>query len=289
MYKFVVSIVTADGIRCWVNNMHSDDWYFTHWGRVAHICVSKLIIIGSDTGLSPGLRQAIIWTNAGILSIGPLGTNFSQIVLDIQTFSFKEMHLRMSSGKWRQFCLCLNEASDRIPDSTILWSEKVLYTVIKWQRHWGCNTTTGILKIIFSINFPEIKFWWFDSWLYPIVTFAYNYRIHSLREQLNTVESRYVFIPFSCWHLHVHPNSSTLAIYKFTHTNPEVTNERLHVERSVWDVWTSGKTPQNCPVQLLNLADPRKWAGPNTDLDSPCRFWLVSARKPGIEMCLLYP
>ena len=49
----------------------------THWGRVTHICVSKVIIIGSDNGLSPGRRQAIIWTNAGILLIGHLGINFS--------------------------------------------------------------------------------------------------------------------------------------------------------------------------------------------------------------------
>ena len=31
----------------------------------------------------PGRRQAIIWSNAGILSIGPLGTNFSEIVIKI--------------------------------------------------------------------------------------------------------------------------------------------------------------------------------------------------------------
>ena len=36
-----------------------------HWGRVTYICVSKLTIIGSDNGLSPGRRQAIIWTSAG--------------------------------------------------------------------------------------------------------------------------------------------------------------------------------------------------------------------------------
>ena len=41
----------------------------THWGRVAHICVSKLIIIGSDNGWAPGRSQAIIWTSAVILSI----------------------------------------------------------------------------------------------------------------------------------------------------------------------------------------------------------------------------
>ena len=55
----------------------------THWGRVTHICVSKLTIIGSDNGLSPGRHEAIIWTNAGILLIGPLGTNISEILIDI--------------------------------------------------------------------------------------------------------------------------------------------------------------------------------------------------------------
>ena len=54
--------------------------WLTHWGRVTHICIGKLTIIGSDNGLSPGRRQAIIWTNAAILLIGPLGTNFSEIL-----------------------------------------------------------------------------------------------------------------------------------------------------------------------------------------------------------------
>ena len=46
---------------------------FTHWGRVTHICVSKINIIGSDNGLSPGRRRAIIWTDDGILLISSLG------------------------------------------------------------------------------------------------------------------------------------------------------------------------------------------------------------------------
>ena len=50
----------------------------THWGRVTHICVGKLTNIHSDNGLSPERRQAIIWTNVGILLIGHLGTNFSE-------------------------------------------------------------------------------------------------------------------------------------------------------------------------------------------------------------------
>ena len=71
----------------------------THWGRVTHICVSKLTTIASDNGLSPGRRQAIIWTNDGILLIWPLGTNFSEILIEIHSFSFKKMNLKMSSGK----------------------------------------------------------------------------------------------------------------------------------------------------------------------------------------------
>ena len=80
----------------------------THWGRVTHICISKLTIIGSDDGLSPDRRQAIIWTNDGMLLIAPLGTNFSEILIEILTFSFKKMHLKVLSAKWRPFCLGLN-------------------------------------------------------------------------------------------------------------------------------------------------------------------------------------
>ena len=80
----------------------------THWGRVTHICVGNVTIIGPDNGLLPGRRQAIIWTNAGILLIGPWGTNFSEILRSIHTFSFMKIHLKISSAKWRPFCLGLN-------------------------------------------------------------------------------------------------------------------------------------------------------------------------------------
>ena len=76
---------------------------------MTHIWVSKLTIIGSDNCLSPGRHQAIIWTNAGILSIRTLGTNSSEILCKIHSFSFKKMHLKMSSAKGRLFSLGLNE------------------------------------------------------------------------------------------------------------------------------------------------------------------------------------
>ena len=63
----------------------------THWGRV--ICVTYLIVIASDNGLSPSRHQAIIRTNAGILLIRPLGTDFSEILIKVHTFSFTKMHV----------------------------------------------------------------------------------------------------------------------------------------------------------------------------------------------------
>ena len=73
-----------------------------------HIYVSKLTITDSGNGLSPGWHQAIIWSNGGLLLIGLLGTNLIEILIEINTFSFRKMHLKMLSGKWRPFCLTLN-------------------------------------------------------------------------------------------------------------------------------------------------------------------------------------
>ena len=107
----------------WVNTGTAFSWMkmircvifysnLTHWGWVTHICVSKLTITGSNNGLSPDRHQAIIWTNAGLLLIGPLGTNFSEILIEILTFSFKKMRLKVSSAKQRPFCLGLNVLTD---------------------------------------------------------------------------------------------------------------------------------------------------------------------------------
>ena len=87
---------------------HSTVTSLTHWGRVTYICVNKLSIIGSDNALSPDRRQAIIWTNVGLLLIGPIGTNFIEILIEVLTFSFKKMRLNVSSAKRRPLCLGLN-------------------------------------------------------------------------------------------------------------------------------------------------------------------------------------
>ena len=71
------------------------------------LCLRQQIIVPYN-GLSPGRRQAIIWTNAEILLIRTLGTSFSEILISIQIFSLQKMHLKMSCAKWLSFCLCLN-------------------------------------------------------------------------------------------------------------------------------------------------------------------------------------
>ena len=89
----------------------------THWGRVTHICVGKLTTIASDNGLSHGRRQAIIWTNVGMLLIRTLGTNFSEILSEIHKCSFRWNYVRSVtqrsltvSDRMQQVycCLCKN-------------------------------------------------------------------------------------------------------------------------------------------------------------------------------------
>ena len=90
-------------------NSGSDVTQFS-WQRIpSHICASKVTIIGSDNALSPGRRQAIIWTNAWILLIGPSGTNFNEILIEIQTFSFKKCiwkHRLQNGGHLASASMC---------------------------------------------------------------------------------------------------------------------------------------------------------------------------------------
>ena len=110
----------------------------THWGRVTHICVINLTIIGSDNGLSPGRRQAIIWTNAGILLIGPLGTNFNEVLYQnsyifIQENPFENAVCEMASILYRPPCV------KREPD---LWNVTPTYATYDFHlTFWNSHGT----------------------------------------------------------------------------------------------------------------------------------------------------
>ena len=109
---------------------------------MTHICINDLTIIGSDNGLSPGRRQAIIRTNAGKLLIRPLGTTFSEILIEILIFSFKKMCLKVSSAERRPFCLGLNvlihvSGKDLWRHLRLWgWQPSVLPLTIKWLHWW---------------------------------------------------------------------------------------------------------------------------------------------------------
>ena len=107
---------------------------------MTHICVSKLTIIGSDNGLSPGRRQAIIWTSAGILLIRPLRTNFNEMLIEILTFSSMKMRLKVSSAKWRPFYLGL----------------KVLTPVLDCKTRWDTFNFCDLVHLILEVwqHFP---------------------------------------------------------------------------------------------------------------------------------------
>ena len=110
--------------------------------------------IGSDEGLSPDRCQDIIWTNADSLSIRLLETNLSEILIAIQTFSFKKMHLRMSSPKWRPWCFSLNMFPDisfgyllRFEYSTSLFHVYVYKQRVLTPGHQGWNDLHSLCRI----------------------------------------------------------------------------------------------------------------------------------------------
>ena len=124
-----------------------------HWSRVTHICVGKLIIIGSDNGLSPDRRQAIIWTNAGFLSIAPLRTYFRENLTKIQQFSLKKLHVKMSSAKWRLSCLGLNVLTVhyQCDPKTIIQN---LRRLMKIQTLHPLNYAHGFVMIYHGSDWP---------------------------------------------------------------------------------------------------------------------------------------
>ena len=149
---------------------------------MTHICVSNPTIIGSDNGLSPDRRQAIIWTNARILLIGPLGTNCSEILIEILNVSLKKMRLKVSSAKWRPFCLGLNVLMIFLFGViTVAWHER--YGILNY-RQLNClfNLLQGLKLKIWEFHIHN-SIWWDSNtdWWIPlsICQWCENERVHS--------------------------------------------------------------------------------------------------------------
>ena len=133
---------------------------------MTHICIGKLTIIGLDNGLLPKWHQAIIWTSAGILLIGPSGTNFCEILIGVQIFSFKKMYWKMSDARWHPFCLCLNVLT---PCGLVIWHHKS-GSILSWAMVY-CQFSIKPLPEAMStfyqlckISIKIAKFSWNPDW-----------------------------------------------------------------------------------------------------------------------------
>ena len=116
--------------------------HLSHWGQVTHICVSNLPIIGSDNDLAPGWCQAIIWTNAGLLLIWSLGTNFGEIFkqnsyIFIQENAFENVVWEISTILSRPQCVNRWHFQMQNP---LEWIEH-LFTSIITQNTWECMSS----------------------------------------------------------------------------------------------------------------------------------------------------
>ena len=143
----------------------------THWNRVTHICVSKLTTIGSDNGLSPGRRQAIIWSNAGILLIWTLIRNKYQWNLKrnwcifIQANAFENVVWKMAAILSRPQCVNTlrprqngRHFSDDIFE-WIFWNENVLISInisLKFVPGGPINNIPTLLQIV-ALRRPSDK------------------------------------------------------------------------------------------------------------------------------------
>ena len=130
---------------------HSNTPDILHGGWVTHICVCNLTIIGSDNDMSPDRRQATIWINAGTLLFKALGTNFSEILIEIHIFSFNKMHLKMSSVERRPFRLGLNVLNTVCLYFINSLSSMRSLTPFALGAILKCNTFYGIAKLLLGV------------------------------------------------------------------------------------------------------------------------------------------
>ena len=114
--------------------------------RATHICIGNLSTIGSDNGLAPDRRQAIIWLNVGILLVGPLETNFSENLIEILTFSFKKMRLKVSSAKCGHFVSASMWGIRVKSVCTKLYQTYQSVNRVPWSRH-GMETLSPPLAL----------------------------------------------------------------------------------------------------------------------------------------------
>ena len=116
----------------------------------------------------------VIVMKAGLWPIETLRTNFSEILSEIFSFSFKKMHLKKSSAKWRPLCFSLNVlksvevSKSYLPNDVwtalpclylfIVFGLKVFITYIHVRRNWwnSMNWWSGHIAFQQTVDLPVI-------------------------------------------------------------------------------------------------------------------------------------
>ena len=202
---------------------------------MTHICVGKLTIIGSDNGLSPDRRQAIIWTNAGLLLIGPLGTNFSEILIEILTFSFKKMHLKVSSAKRRPFCPGLNVLTH--------WGQVMHLCISRLGHHWFTVLLDICLAPSHYLNQCRIIVDWIIGNIFSVKFVSKYSNLHKKKSRKCCLANGSDSVPASmCW-FHLDDNGCFTSCY-------------MHDQASFW-VWA--QPMRECYKVTLSLSPNIEW------------------------------
>ena len=131
--------------------------------RPGDICVSRLTIIGLHNGLSPGRYQAVNWTSAGILLIGPLETvKFKPKLIHFKQNAFKHVNWKMTAILSRPQCVNKgnNVYDHETPyliysyDSLVNW----IYIISKIRLSFSIN---GIMDHCLCNRYPLLNYlWW---------------------------------------------------------------------------------------------------------------------------------
>ena len=102
-------IVSSGALRSRINSLRLDNAYLRHlpmstWMKIIKR-VHKIRFVSTWIWCCVPRHQVITWTHADLLAIEPLGTNFSEILIDIHIFSSMKMYLKTLFGSCCSFCL----------------------------------------------------------------------------------------------------------------------------------------------------------------------------------------
>ena len=154
LFKAMLLEFSSAGLSFFFNH-YKDAIMCENQARISPMLVASGWFRPGSRTLWHGPHQAIIWTNDEILLIVPLGTNLSKILIQIHTFSFKKIHLKMSAGKWRIFCLGLNVLIDTLCANFV--NTQLIHSLAHYMSYnkvmrlsYHYNRTLSVHKVLFK-------------------------------------------------------------------------------------------------------------------------------------------